>query len=130
LNFWIYYYWIIIHSFFLIVCAMCVAVSFDDMGFAWLGFILGGLLYIASVYIVCIIWLVIVGSEIMRGDQLWVGLSGLMMLCGGIPLLTTVMTVALRVTLMLSVKEMAHAGLLMLSVLIVVLTVIEVAVSG
>ena len=59
---------IIIHTFVFIVCGMCVAVSFDSIGFGWLGFILGGALYVATVCFVCIIWLAIIGSEIMKGE--------------------------------------------------------------
>lgn len=63
---------IILHSFAVFMAGMFGAIWFSSGGYAgiaWLGFVFGGLAYVAGVCMVALLWMLIVGSEVMKGEN-------------------------------------------------------------
>ena len=63
---------IILHGFAVFMAGMFGAIWFSSGGYgsiAWLGFVFGGLAYVAAVAMVAVVWEIIVGSEVMKGEN-------------------------------------------------------------
>lgn len=63
---------VILHGFAVFMAGMFAAIWFSSGGYAgiaWLGFVMGALCYLAGVCMIAVLWAIVVGSELMKGEN-------------------------------------------------------------